>query len=100
MLGRRSYARITIGEGAEGVLCLATDIGVVEETAGQWIATSREAGVLGESVLVALLDEGITLQARVVESKPVVTDGAVRHRLCLRRIDADAFGADATRQER
>jgi hypothetical protein len=100
MLGRRSYARVTLGEGAEGTLCLARDIGVTEQTDGEWIATSREAGVIGETVLVALLDEGVTLQARIVESKPLVTDGAVRHRLCLRKIDADPSDADATTQER
>lgn len=89
MLGRRSYARVMIADGAEGVLRLARDIGVHEGHDGDWVAISREAGVLGEVVLVDLIDEGATLIARVVESKPVVTDGAVRHRLWLRKLDPD-----------
>ena len=87
MLGRRSYTRLTIAEGAEGVLRLARDIGVSERKDGDWIATSREAGILGETVVVDVLDERISIAARIVESKPILTDGAVRHRLLLRRID-------------
>jgi hypothetical protein len=89
MLGRRSYARVMIADGAEGVLRLARDIGVHERHDGDWVAISREAGVLGEIVFVDLFDEGVTLTARVVESKPVLTDGAVRHRLWLRELDPD-----------
>jgi hypothetical protein len=87
MLGRRSYARVTIADGAEGVLRVARDIGLHERHDGDWTAMSREAGVLGEVVLVDLLDEGITVAARIVESRPIVTDGAVRHRLWLRKLD-------------
>jgi hypothetical protein len=45
--------------------------------------------VLGEIVLVDLVDDSVTVAARVVESRPVVTDGAVRHRLWLRKVDPD-----------
>ncbi|HEY7189001.1 MAG TPA: hypothetical protein VH436_20730 [Vicinamibacterales bacterium] len=89
MLGRRSYARVMIADGAEGVLRLARDIGLHERHDGDWTAISREAGVLGETVLIDLVDDGVTVVARVVESKPIVTDGAVRHRLWLRKLDAD-----------
>ena len=90
MLGRRSYARVMIAEGAEGVLRLARDIGVSEQKDGVWIATSREAGILGETVVVDVLDARISIAARIVDSKPILTDGAVRHRLVLRRVDVDA----------
>jgi hypothetical protein len=89
MLGRRSYARVMIADGAEGVLRLARDIGLHERYDGDWTAISREPGVLGEIVLVDLVDAGVTVAARVVESRPVVTDGAVRHRLWLRKVDPD-----------
>jgi len=78
-----------IAEGAEGVLRLARDIALHERRDGDWTATSRDAGVLGEVVLIDLLDEGITLTARIVESKPIVIDGAIRHRLWLRKLDPD-----------
>jgi hypothetical protein len=89
MLGRRSYTRVMIAEGAEGVLRLARDIGLHERQDGDWTAISREPGVLGEIVLVDLLDEAVTVAARVIESRPIVTDGAVRHRLWLRKLDPD-----------
>jgi hypothetical protein len=89
MLGRRSYARVMIADGAEGVLRLARDIGLHQRHDGDWTAISREAGVLGEIVLIDQVDEGVTVVARVVESKPIVIDGAVRHRLWLRKLDAD-----------
>jgi hypothetical protein len=97
MLGRRSYARVTIAEGAEGVLRLARDIGVSERKDGNWIATSREAGILGETVVVDVLGEGITVAATIIDSKPILTDGAVRHRLWLRRLDVER--RDPTRAE-
>jgi len=87
MLGRRSYARVAIAEGAQGVMRVTRDVVLSERTEGEWIAMSREAGVLDETVVVESLDEGITDVAKVVESRPVMTDGAVRHRLWLRRID-------------
>jgi len=89
MLGRRSYARVMISEGAEGVLRLARDIGLHERHDGDWMATSRDPGVIGEVVQIDLLDEGVTVTARVVESRPIVMDGAIRHRLWLRRLDTD-----------
>ena len=87
MLGRRSYARVAIVDGAEGVLSLTRDVLLSERTQGEWIATSREPGVLGEMVVVRLVEEGVMVTARVVESRPIVTDGAVRHRLWLRSVD-------------
>lgn len=84
MLGRRSYARLTIVDGAEGVLRLTRDVGLRERTNGDWIAISREAGVLGETLVMAVMDDGVTVAANVVESRPILLDGAVRHRLRLR----------------
>lgn len=100
MLGRRSYTRVTIAQGAEGVLCLSRDVAVTERTEGEWVATSREAGRLGETVLVSMLDEGVTLQAQVVDSKPIVTDGVVRHRLWLRAVAVDLPVANIIHRER
>ena len=87
MLGRRSYSRVTIADGAIGVMRVTRDVVLSERTGGEWIAMSREAGVLDETVVVESLDDGTTHVARVVESRPVMTDGAVRHRLWLRQID-------------
>ncbi len=84
MLGRRSHARVSIEAGAEGVLSLARDISVRVSGDGDLIAISREAAAIGERVRVMLADDEVHLIAHVVESKPIICDGAVRHRLRLR----------------
>ncbi|HLG55713.1 MAG TPA: hypothetical protein VI485_10305 [Vicinamibacterales bacterium] len=88
MLGRRSYTRVAISAGAEGVLSLARDVGIHLDN-GQLVAISREPGVLGETVVVAVPDEGVNILVEIVESRPFITDGAVRHRLWLRRLNTD-----------
>ena len=84
MLGRRSHARISLESGAEGVLSLARDISVRASGDGHLVAISRDAAVIGERVRVLLADDEIIVVAEVIESKPVVCDGAVRHRLLMR----------------
>lgn len=87
MLGRRSHARVSIESGGEGVLRLTRDVSVRVKGEDQLVAISRDAGAIGERVRVVLLDEQMDIAAEVIESKPVMCDGAVRHRLLLRRVD-------------
>jgi hypothetical protein len=84
MLGRRSHARVSLESGAEGVLRLARDISVRVSGDGQLVAISRDAASIGECVRVLLADDEVDVIAEVIESKPVICDGAVRHRLLLR----------------
>jgi hypothetical protein len=91
MLGRRSHARISLESGAEGILSLTRDITVRVNSDGQLVAISRDAAAVGERVRVLLADDEVDLIAEVVESKPIVCDGAVRHRLLMRCNDRDAI---------
>jgi hypothetical protein len=52
------------------------------------VAISREPGILGEAVTLDVSAEqpGSALQARVVESQPIVVNGTVRHRLRLETV--------------
>jgi len=100
MLGRRSHARVSIVAGAEGVPSLARDIAVRLDEGGQLVAISREPGVLGETVLVAVPDEGVNLVAEVIESRPIITDGAVRHRLWLRQSSVERDATDSNLSDR
>jgi hypothetical protein len=95
MLGRRSHARISLESGAEGVLSLARDISVRTNGDGHLVAISRDAASIGERVRVLLADDEVTVIAEVVESKPVICDGAVRHRLVMR-----CFGRDVVSSSR
>ena len=90
MLGRRSHARVSIESGAEGVLSLTCDISVrVTGDHGALVAISRDAGAIGERVRVVLPDEEADVVAEVVESRLIVYDGAVRHRLLMRPIGGE-----------
>lgn len=89
MLGRRSHGRVSIAAGAAGVLSLARDITVRVDEDGQLIAISREPAVLGETVLVTVPDERFNVLVEVGESKPIITDGSIRHRLWLRRVSVE-----------
>jgi hypothetical protein len=85
MLGRRSYARVSIQSAADGVLTLTRDISVRMSMTGEFVAISRDAAAIGEHVRVELADREI--HAEVIESRPIVCDGAVRHRLLMRHRD-------------
>lgn len=89
MLGRRSHARISLETDAAGVLSLARDISVRTSGDGYLVAISRDAVAIGERVRVLLADDDVTVVAEVVESKPVICDGAVRHRLVMRCVGRD-----------
>lgn len=84
MLGRRSHARISLESHAEGVLSLARDIWVRVSDEGLLVAISRDAVAVGERVRVLLAEDDVDVLAEIVESKPLVCDGAVRHRLVMR----------------
>jgi hypothetical protein len=89
MLGRRSHTRISIESGGEGVLSLTRDISVRIDNHGRLVAIGRDAGSVGERVRVVLPDQQLDVVLEVIESKPVVCDGAVRHQLLLRPIEGD-----------
>jgi len=89
MLGRRSHARISIESGGEGVLSVAHGISVRVNNLGQLVAIGRDAGALGERVRLVLPEARMDVVAEVIESKPVMCDGAVRHQLLLRRLKGD-----------
>ena len=84
MLGRRSHVRLSLESGAEGVLSLSRDVAVRVNSDGQIVAISREAAATGERMRVMLHDDDIVVLADVIESKPIIRDGAVRYQLLLR----------------
>jgi hypothetical protein len=99
MLGRRSHARISLESGADGVLSLARDISVRTSGDGHLVAISRDAAAIGERVHVLLADDDVSVIAEVIESKPVICDGAVRHRLLMRSVGREMSSSRSGRLE-
>jgi hypothetical protein len=81
MAGRRRHARFEMAN-AEGVLRVLTDVSVHRATAGEFVATGCDAAVPGELVTIHIA--GVRdVRARVLDSRPVLLNGSVRHRLRL-----------------
>jgi hypothetical protein len=89
MLGRRSHARSSVESGGEGILSLARDVSVRVNPQGQLVAISRDAAAIGERVRVVVPDHALDVVVEIVESKPVIRDGAVRHRLRMQCLDCE-----------
>jgi hypothetical protein len=88
MFGRRSHSRFTISPASEGSLRVLNDVVVHQSRSDEFVAISREPGVVGEVLAVQIMSrQGTTYAAvRIAESRPLVADGAIRHRLRLERL--------------
>lgn len=93
MAGRRSHLRFGVSQPWEGALRILRDAVVQRTEAGELLAVSHTPGVVGEVLSLDLLGGGATLEMKVLvlESRPVIVDGAVRHRL---RLDVRAAPRD------
>jgi hypothetical protein len=85
MLGRRSYKRFKVTPSAKGVMRILRDIVVQWTRDNEWTAIAREAGVVGEILVLDLGVGEVPLRypVRVLESRPVIIEGTVRHQLRL-----------------
>lgn len=91
MLGRRSHARFNLTRSADGALRILRDVIVQRTQNDEWIAISREASAAGEIVTLDLgiAEAPLRFTVRVLESRPVVIDGGVQHRLRLERVESN-----------
>jgi len=89
MFGRRSHARFTLSSSTEGVLSVLRDVVVEQFEGSEIVAISQEAGILDEIMLIEIPDYDATaaVGVQIIESRPVMIDGALRHRLRLRKLE-------------
>ena len=85
MTGRRSHPRFSIAQPWAGAMRLLRDVVVYRSGEDEFLAVSQAAGIVGEEMSLELIATGVTrsLKVRVLESRPIIVDGAVRHRLRL-----------------
>jgi hypothetical protein len=87
MLGRRSHPRCVIPASIEGVLCVSRDVLVRARDPEYVTVVSREPGVPGERGQLTLpAPNAESVAVRLSTSRPVVTDGTVRHELHLKLV--------------
>jgi hypothetical protein len=85
MAGRRSHPRFAVANPWEGAMRVLRDVAVDRTSLDEVMAVSQAPGVLGETMTLDLMGGGATLafKVTVLESRPVIVGGAVRHRLRL-----------------
>jgi hypothetical protein len=85
MSGRRSHTRFTVASPWGGVLRVLRDAVVNRNEAKELLAVTHAAAVTGEELTLDLMSDGqtVAIKVRVLESRPVMVDGAVRHRVRL-----------------
>lgn len=89
MSGRRRHSRFAPAEPWEGVVTVLHDVIVQGAGSGGLVAFSQVPGVLDEVLTLDIAGGGerVTVRVQVEESRPVLLDGSVRHRLALRVLE-------------
>ena len=85
MSGRRRHERFAPAQPWDGALKVLRDVIVQEDADGGLISIGQAPGVIGEQMTLDVAGAGhvVTLKVRVQESRPVLLDGQLRHRLRL-----------------
>jgi hypothetical protein len=70
------------------------DVTIHQNGGGEVVVMSREPGVVSEQMALEMPDSGVApVRVEVAESRPLIVDGAVRHRLRLRVVSAPMNGS-------
>ena len=85
MSGRRRHERFAPAQPWDGALSVLRDVIVQEDSSGGLVTIGQAPGVIGEHMTLDVAGAGhvVTLKVRVQESRPVILDGNVRHRVRL-----------------
>ena len=91
MSGRRSHPRFVVATPWDGAMRVLRDVVVNRTQSDEFLAVSHNAGVLGEEMSLDLIGAGasLALKVQVLDSRPVIIDGSVRHRIRLRLLHAE-----------
>lgn len=85
MSSRRSHPRYVVASPWDGAMRVLRDVVIQHADEGELLAVSHVPAVAGEEMTLDLMTGGTTieLRVRVIESRPVMVDGSVRHRIRL-----------------
>jgi hypothetical protein len=89
MSGRRSHSRFVVANPWDGAVRVLRDVVVDRTDRNELLAVSHVPGIAGEEMTLDLIGGGVVLalQVKVIESRPVIVDGSVRHRVRLDILD-------------
>jgi hypothetical protein len=95
MSGRRGHQRLTIGSAADGAVRVLRDVVIDRMDHEELVVVSQTPAVIGEDMSLELFSGSgcVALKVRVLDSRPVVVGGSMRHRL---RVVVTTAGAQVT----
>lgn len=95
MAGRRSHPRYAVSIPWDGSMRVLKDVVIHRTDTDELLAVSRTAGITGEEMTLDVMGAGASLglRVRVLESRPVIVDGAVCHRMRLAMLNVDDAAA-------
>jgi hypothetical protein len=82
---RRSHPRFLVDSPWDGAMQVLRDVAINRTHHEEFVAVSTAPAVIGEVMSLDLMTEGsnVTLRVQVLESRPVVVNGNVRHEIRL-----------------
>jgi hypothetical protein len=86
MTGRRRYPRLQTTN-TDGVIRMTTDVVIQDCADTEVVVLSHSAFSLGERLRIEIVATKVGRMAEVAESRPVMVDGSVHHRLRLTFVD-------------
>ena len=93
MSGRRSHPRFAVATPWDGAMRVLRDVVVLKSESEELHAVSHVPGISGEEMTLDLIGAGssLGLRVKVIDSRPMMVEGAVRHRIRLEvKSEADA----------
>lgn len=92
MSGRRSHPRFAVTNPWGGVIRILRDVVVNRADRDELLAVSNAAAIVGETLSLDLIGGGhaLAVKVRVMDSRPVIIDGSVRHRVRLSVVEAQS----------
>jgi hypothetical protein len=85
MSGRRSHPRFAVATPWNGAIRILRDVVINRTGDDELLAVTNAAAVVGEMLSLEVMGAGqsAVVMVRVLDSRPVIIDGTVRHRVRL-----------------
>jgi hypothetical protein len=96
MSGRRSHPRFAVATPWDGAMRVLRDVLIQRSETGELQAVSQQSAIAGEEMTLDVVGGGATigLKVRVIDSRPVILNGAVRHKIRLTLLNGEALGPE------